>query len=225
MRLTARGYHPDEAIMVFDRIQEVKKGEGLDGSWYSSHPSNHQRVAALRELARNGALVSGKLQPSDNSYRTFVEQIAIENIQLKLHARKYELALDAANRGLSAKPGAAQFYVYKGEAYRQMADDPKGAAREHAWIYDKSFGEKLVAEFETRRTEFYQSAEDAYRQALTPDCELLYLHSQPYAAEAEGALNVRDPALAITWPLPVTDLSERDAQHRCIDAGFTGLEP
>ena len=62
-------------------------------------------------------------------------------------------------------------------------------------------------------------------QALTPDCELLYLHSQPYAAEAEGALNVRDPALAIAWPLPVTDLSERDAQHRCIDAGFTGLEP
>ena len=62
-------------------------------------------------------------------------------------------------------------------------------------------------------------------QALAPDCELLYLHSKPYAAEAEGALNARDPALAIAWPLPITDLSERDARHPCIDASFTGIEP
>ena len=61
-------------------------------------------------------------------------------------------------------------------------------------------------------------------QALANDCELLYLHSKPYAADAEGALNARDPALAIAWPLPITNLSERDAQHPCIDVGFTGIE-
>ncbi len=37
-------------------------------------------------------------------------------------------------------------------------------------------------------------------QALSQDCELLYLHSSAYAPQAEGALNVRDPRLAIAWP-------------------------
>lgn len=61
-------------------------------------------------------------------------------------------------------------------------------------------------------------------QALTDDCELLYLHSRPYAAGAEGALNVRDPALAIEWPLPITELSERDARHPAITSEFTGIQ-
>ena len=60
-------------------------------------------------------------------------------------------------------------------------------------------------------------------QALDDDCELLYLHSAPYVATAEGALHHADPALAIRWPLPVTDVSERDIKHPFIAPGFTGL--
>ncbi|MHB1233049.1 MAG: M48 family metalloprotease [Burkholderiales bacterium] len=170
--VAAQGYSPDEALHVFDRIQEVKKGEGLEGSWYSSHPSNKQRLEALREMVRTGAIPRQQSKVGNTPYREFVGQIAIENIQLKLNARQYELALDAANRGLAENPKSAQFYFYKGEAYRHMADDPKGAAREHGWIYGKPFNDKLVAEFETRRGECYRSAEDAYRQALALDSHL-----------------------------------------------------
>jgi len=60
-------------------------------------------------------------------------------------------------------------------------------------------------------------------QALSEDCELLYLHSMPHAPSAEGALNVRDPSLAIAWPLPITDLSPRDASHEYVGASFPGL--
>jgi dTDP-4-dehydrorhamnose 3,5-epimerase len=60
-------------------------------------------------------------------------------------------------------------------------------------------------------------------QALSEGCELLYLHSMPYAPSAEGALNVRDPRLAIAWPLPIADLSPRDASHAHIGASFPGL--
>jgi dTDP-4-dehydrorhamnose 3,5-epimerase len=60
-------------------------------------------------------------------------------------------------------------------------------------------------------------------QALCEDCELLYLHSAPYAPMAEGALNVREPALAIAWPLPITDLSPRDAAHPLVGTSFTGI--
>ena len=62
-------------------------------------------------------------------------------------------------------------------------------------------------------------------QALSDDCELLYLHSRPFAAGAEAALNARDPALDIRWPLAFTDISERDAQHPHITHEFTGVRP
>jgi dTDP-4-dehydrorhamnose 3,5-epimerase len=60
-------------------------------------------------------------------------------------------------------------------------------------------------------------------QALTEDCELLYLHTAPFHPEAEGALNIAEPALAIQWPLPVSELSERDRAHPFIDANFSGI--
>lgn len=60
-------------------------------------------------------------------------------------------------------------------------------------------------------------------QSLEDDCELLYLHSSAYAAAAESALNARDPALVIAWPLSITELSARDASHPMLDAQTTGL--
>lgn len=167
-----RGYSADEAIHIFDRIQEVKNGEAIEGSWYNSHPSNKQRAETLASLVKNGTIHGEQAKVGAAPYRDFASHIAIENIQLKLHARQYELALDAANRSLADSPNTASFHYYKGEAYRRMADDPRGAAREHGWIYGKSFDDKLVAEFEKRRTEFYQSAEDAYRKALALDATL-----------------------------------------------------
>ncbi len=60
-------------------------------------------------------------------------------------------------------------------------------------------------------------------QTLTPDCEILYLHSHPYAPEHEGGLRHDDKRLGISWPLPVTDLSARDAAFPALDESFTGM--
>ena len=60
-------------------------------------------------------------------------------------------------------------------------------------------------------------------QALSVDCELLYLHSSPYAQQAEGALNVRDPRLGIAWPQPITELSARDGNHPLLGADYSGI--
>jgi len=61
-------------------------------------------------------------------------------------------------------------------------------------------------------------------QTLVDDCELIYLHTQPYHPAAESALNVLDSALNIIWPLAITELSERDRTHAMIDYDFQGLE-
>ncbi|MDP1558300.1 MAG: dTDP-4-dehydrorhamnose 3,5-epimerase [Nitrosomonas sp.] len=60
-------------------------------------------------------------------------------------------------------------------------------------------------------------------QALTEDCELIYLHTAAYFPDAEGALNMVDPRLNIVWPLPITDLSEQDCKHSFIGSGFQGI--
>lgn len=60
-------------------------------------------------------------------------------------------------------------------------------------------------------------------QALTDEVELLYCHSVAYAPEFEAGLNVVDPLLAITWPLAMQGLSERDAQHPMLSDAFEGL--
>jgi dTDP-4-dehydrorhamnose 3,5-epimerase len=60
-------------------------------------------------------------------------------------------------------------------------------------------------------------------QALSDDCELLYVHSAPYAASAERGLDPRDPALAIAWPLAISEMSERDAGHPPVGPDFKGV--
>ncbi|MDT8993021.1 dTDP-4-dehydrorhamnose 3,5-epimerase family protein [Curvibacter sp. APW13] len=61
-------------------------------------------------------------------------------------------------------------------------------------------------------------------QALTNDAELLYVHSRPYSRSAEGGLHVADPALSISWPLPLHSQSERDQSFEMIGPDFSGVE-
>lgn len=62
-------------------------------------------------------------------------------------------------------------------------------------------------------------------QTLTDACEMLYFHTGAYEPAAEGGLNAQDPRLGIHWPLPVGQLSERDAGHPMLDATFVGVTP
>ena len=60
-------------------------------------------------------------------------------------------------------------------------------------------------------------------QTLTTDCQLVYCHSAYYTPDSEGAVRYNDPMVNIQWPLPVTDLSERDAAHPLLTDRFVGV--
>ena len=60
-------------------------------------------------------------------------------------------------------------------------------------------------------------------QALTDDCELIYLHTGFYTPDKEGVLNALDSILAIDWPLEVTAISDRDRNHPVLDSQFEGI--
>ncbi|MBO9506230.1 dTDP-4-dehydrorhamnose 3,5-epimerase family protein [Thalassospira sp. A3_1] len=62
-------------------------------------------------------------------------------------------------------------------------------------------------------------------QTLKPDTELLYLHDNYYDPEHERGLQPLDPALAIAWPLEISQMSERDRNHPAIKNDFEGIVP
>lgn len=60
-------------------------------------------------------------------------------------------------------------------------------------------------------------------QTLESHSELLYLHTALYTPGSEGGVRVDDPMLGITWPLPLSELSERDQQYSLLTADFKGI--
>jgi dTDP-4-dehydrorhamnose 3,5-epimerase len=60
-------------------------------------------------------------------------------------------------------------------------------------------------------------------QTLTADCELLYNHSSYYVPGVEKGIRYNDPKVNISWPLGVTKISERDANHPSISGNFNGI--
>lgn len=60
-------------------------------------------------------------------------------------------------------------------------------------------------------------------QTLEAGSELLYLHTARYTPENEGGLRYDDPSIGIIWPLPVTEVSQRDRNHLLLDSQFEGF--
>jgi len=62
-------------------------------------------------------------------------------------------------------------------------------------------------------------------QSLDHDTCLVYTHSTSHHPDAERGLSPLDPRLSIAWPLPVSNLSERDSSFPPISDSFPGLVP
>ena len=60
-------------------------------------------------------------------------------------------------------------------------------------------------------------------QTLSDNSALIYHHTEFYTPGSEGGLRYDDPAFSIQWPLPVTAISARDAQHPLVDKNFKGI--
>jgi dTDP-4-dehydrorhamnose 3,5-epimerase len=60
-------------------------------------------------------------------------------------------------------------------------------------------------------------------QTLTDNCELIYHHSELYTPSAETGIRYNDSMINISWPLQITEISERDANHLLLDNNFKGI--
>jgi len=173
--MSSAGYNLASAYQLFAIIQEIKDTESVKGSIWGSHPSNAQRAEYTKRIVDSGAVAGnpeGRIGRGE--YQHIKSELIIENIKLKLRVKQYELALDSIDAALKESPASPWLYYYRGEAYRRLGDDPKGAAREHAWIYGKKYGDDLVHEFENRHKEFYTAARKSYEKALSVDTDFAH---------------------------------------------------
>lgn len=61
-------------------------------------------------------------------------------------------------------------------------------------------------------------------QALEDNAEVIYLVTTPYSSEFEDGVHPFDPAANIAWPLPASEISQRDAQRAYLDLdSFKGI--
>ena len=61
-------------------------------------------------------------------------------------------------------------------------------------------------------------------QSLTDECDMLYFHTQSFCPEAAGGLSPFLPELGISWPLPVTEVSEKDRSRPLSLGQFQGID-
>ena len=61
-------------------------------------------------------------------------------------------------------------------------------------------------------------------QTLSDHCEIIYLHTNPHAPESEAGLNLKDPMLAVDWPLTVAEVSNKDLYQPFLEHDFEGLK-
>lgn len=52
---------------------------------------------------------------------------------------------------------------------------------------------------------------------LEDNCEVMYLVSEFYHPESEGGLHYNDPQVAISWPVEITLISEKDSNQPLLD--------
>lgn len=60
-------------------------------------------------------------------------------------------------------------------------------------------------------------------QTLADDCELIYHHSEFYTPGYEAGIRYDDGLIDISWPLPVTEMSDRDKNFSFITPDFKGI--
>jgi dTDP-4-dehydrorhamnose 3,5-epimerase len=94
----------------------------------------------------------------------------------------------------------------RGRVYDVIVDLREGSS---------SFGQHVgvVLDAENRNSIYIPKGFAHGFQTLEDEAELQYLHSEPYSALQEGGVNLMDKDLAINWPLPPAQVSDRDKKQ------------
>jgi DNA invertase Pin-like site-specific DNA recombinase len=156
--LASAQYDVRQSPAIFERFAQLPKANSVAGSIYSSHPDNEERIQYLNEQ------ISSQYPQSvdPRSPERFVDvrsRLVDLNVNLRLRSKQYQMTLDLLDETATYYPHQETLIYYRGEARRLMADDPAAAAKEYAWLNERS-------ETEADKQRFLAAAEDNRRQAI-----------------------------------------------------------
>jgi dTDP-4-dehydrorhamnose 3,5-epimerase len=60
-------------------------------------------------------------------------------------------------------------------------------------------------------------------QTLEDNTQLIYHHTAYYVPGHEAGICYNDPLIGINWPLPVSEITEKDRNHKLLDHQFKGI--
>jgi dTDP-4-dehydrorhamnose 3,5-epimerase len=60
-------------------------------------------------------------------------------------------------------------------------------------------------------------------QTLTDHVEMLYCHSAPFRTRSQANVNPLDQRIAISWPLAITNMSQKDSNSAFLSEDYKGI--
>lgn len=145
--LAATSYDVRDSIKVFNLLREVKHEKETASVW-SSHPESSERIRLMQaHLGANPDDYRGtdRFIPEYEAFRRPLAELAV---RLRLLNQQFELAEDAAKEELRKHGESAVWLSYLADALYGKGTFPDAAAREYAWLYDRSDAAALAEKFE-----------------------------------------------------------------------------
>lgn len=153
------------------------------------------------------------LEPHSDNRGFFARNFCVREFE----AHGLNMPIVQANISFTSKRGTIRGFHYtvppaaeaklvrcvRGEIYNVLVD-----LRRDSPTFLRHFAIQLTAE--NRKALFVPKMVANGFQTLTDDVEIHYLMSEFYVPEVQRGLRYDDPMLNIAWPLPVSEISERD---------------
>lgn len=163
--MSGANYDVKESVNVFKMLQSISAIDTIQGSIYSSHPTNQLRITRSQDLIQQQYVdrPSGSFDVAQ--FKLVNRHLERLNLRLQLTSKKYQMTIDGADKAIANNSDDPWIWYYKAEAYRLSAKYPKSAARERYWIKGNSQSiEEYEQEIQAQSPELLSKAADALSQ-------------------------------------------------------------
>jgi Zn-dependent protease with chaperone function len=114
------GYDPQEAINLFDHLEEEIQQEGIqEPLLFGDHPNVEQRLAELKSVMGSEGTISPLAESSRKLFLAKVQPIILENAWLDLKLGRFQTALWGVQKSLAVCCNDARAHYLMGEIFRQ----------------------------------------------------------------------------------------------------------
>jgi len=170
------GYDLNQAPDVFKVFQTLPEVTTIEGSAYSSHPQNKQRIELIEKVVNEQYTGYNPHHKESEAFTKIRKKVVETHVKIRLHNNQYELALNTLDKAEAYYSKAALIQFYRAEAFRLKADNPRKAAEEIKWLYPEFQETKNIEYFIKNKPANYQKAESLYNDAIkmNPNLSLSY---------------------------------------------------